>query len=461
MMPVEEAESKLFEKGENNGGRHQLHQLKMSPTPSIGQSNERALSPSPAGGAGRIKAPPICSAPSLQKEAMSSNDLSKMCFAPGDISISLSGVEILPSSCPMGVISSTSSTTSTTSSTHQADVASGNTAMSSDSPTKVIGKSPVGTPRPRTNSTLNAKIMTRKISRQGRSTQRWVTDTQTNQLVRLVTGCVPILKDGRILFVSASRKQEWILPKGGWEIDETMEESALRETFEEAGVLGKIGPKLSEIEYETRKARKRRKEREEVLKKKQQRVEGDASSACSAVLHSSEDEQVSQAIDIAADACPNGTTTAVNAADESARVKIDERKDMELANNDSTRRTSNGRSTEYALSALDRIGNDLKSETLTDPAVHGGDDTASVASVASVASDGSASYNLVRMSLFPLYVMDVKEQWPESGRARKVVDIDEAIKMVSGRREFREALMEVKEKGLHLMATKNELQIRA
>ncbi|MCI12140.1 nudix hydrolase 4, partial [Trifolium medium] len=29
-------------------------------------------------------------------------------------------------------------------------------------------------------------------------------------------------------------------PKGGWETDETMEQAALRETIEEAGVVGNI-----------------------------------------------------------------------------------------------------------------------------------------------------------------------------------------------------------------------------
>ena len=67
--------------------------------------------------------------------------------------------------------------------------------------------------------------------------------------------------------MSASRKAEWILPKGGWEKDEEMEESAIRECFEEAGVLGILGPKLNPVDYETRKAKKRRLEVQEVRKK--------------------------------------------------------------------------------------------------------------------------------------------------------------------------------------------------
>ena len=32
-------------------------------------------------------------------------------------------------------------------------------------------------------------------------------------------------------------KGKWVLPKGGWETDETALEAAKRETFEEAGVI--------------------------------------------------------------------------------------------------------------------------------------------------------------------------------------------------------------------------------
>jgi len=46
------------------------------------------------------------------------------------------------------------------------------------------------------------------------------------------------------------------LPNGGWERDEVMEGSAIREGFKEAGVLGRLGPKLSAVQYETRKAKK-------------------------------------------------------------------------------------------------------------------------------------------------------------------------------------------------------------
>ena len=52
--------------------------------------------------------------------------------------------------------------------------------------------------------------------------------------------------------------------------------------------------------------------------------------------------------------------------------------------------------------------------------------------------------------MFPLYVLEVRENWPENGRARKVVDIDTAIDIMSQRPEFHQVLIEVKENGYHL-----------
>ena len=65
------------------------------------------------------------------------------------------------------------------------------------------------------------------------------------------------------------------------------------------------------------------------------------------------------------------------------------------------------------------------------------DDAASVASIASMSSDVSTSCTHARMKLFPLYVSEVHDKWPESGRARKVLDIDAAIAMMESRPEFR------------------------
>ncbi|RKP10973.1 NUDIX hydrolase domain-like protein, partial [Thamnocephalis sphaerospora] len=57
-----------------------------------------------------------------------------------------------------------------------------------------------------------------------------------------VSVCIPVDREhGRVMLVSSrSRPNEWILPKGGWESDESKERSAEREAWEEAGVLGQI-----------------------------------------------------------------------------------------------------------------------------------------------------------------------------------------------------------------------------
>ncbi len=56
------------------------------------------------------------------------------------------------------------------------------------------------------------------------------------------------------------------------------------------------------------------------------------------------------------------------------------------------------------------------------------------------------------MTLFPLYVSTVADVWPESGRFRKAVDIDEAIEMLESRPELRKAILDVKEEGQHLVS---------
>ncbi|CAG8487173.1 11258_t:CDS:2 [Funneliformis caledonium] len=60
--------------------------------------------------------------------------------------------------------------------------------------------------------------------------------------IRQVAGCVPInRKTGKILLITRRKKGEgWVLPKGGWENDESKQEAAARETYEEAGARGRI-----------------------------------------------------------------------------------------------------------------------------------------------------------------------------------------------------------------------------
>ncbi|OAD70714.1 hypothetical protein PHYBLDRAFT_182270 [Phycomyces blakesleeanus NRRL 1555(-)] len=53
--------------------------------------------------------------------------------------------------------------------------------------------------------------------------------------IRQVAGCIPIdPSTGRIMLISSSKhKGVWVIPKGGWENDETQIEAAMRETYEE------------------------------------------------------------------------------------------------------------------------------------------------------------------------------------------------------------------------------------
>jgi diphosphoinositol-polyphosphate diphosphatase len=326
---------------------------------------------------GRIKEAPVCVDAGLKQEAMSAEELSKFAFSTARSTSSKTKV-VTPSTsasiacCEPSVVSSGSSTASRESS----DLSDLDGAVSAP-PTSVISSpnlesSPSSswtlTAREEESERINHKVTTQKMSRNGRQSQRWYTDPVTQRLYRLTTGCVPVVGGGKILFVSSSRKPEWILPKGGWEMDEAMEESAIREAFEEAGVLGILGPMLGEIEYETRKAKKRRLEFEEVQRKASREANSPS---------------------------PAKSSTSVSTYGEGSKI------------------------------------------------AHDGDSC-------SVASDHSQSYTHVKMKLFPLYVTDVRKSWPEEGRFRKAVDIDEAIRMTESRPELQSALKELKERNLHI-----------
>jgi ADP-ribose pyrophosphatase YjhB (NUDIX family) len=118
------------------------------------------------------------------------------------------------------------------------------------------------------------RLMELTVSREGRELQRWdhlgVTNSNNSNdgncinyndqpNCRLTTGCIPILPGGRILLISSTKSSNiFVLPKGGWEHDESLPLSALRETFEEAGVTGLLGPPLPPLTYETKKSVSRR-----------------------------------------------------------------------------------------------------------------------------------------------------------------------------------------------------------
>ncbi|KAL4574347.1 hypothetical protein LXL04_021176 [Taraxacum kok-saghyz] len=75
------------------------------------------------------------------------------------------------------------------------------------------------------------------VSRSGRELQRY------DMGRRLVVGCIPYrykIETGEleVLVISSQKGHAMMFPKGGWELDESVEEAASRESFEEAGVVG-------------------------------------------------------------------------------------------------------------------------------------------------------------------------------------------------------------------------------
>ena len=350
---------------------------------------------------GRMKPKPIGN-PNLKQEATSSEEIIKFTFLTDPESAISSLVPTEKSSSSdaglqeISVVSSSSSTASRESGTS-------------------ISTSYVGgfLQRKDESERINLKVKTQTISRNGRQTQRWFTDPVTQRLYRMTTGCVPIVEDGKILFVSASRKSEWILPKGGWEKDEAIEESAIRETFEESGVFGVLGPTLKEIEYETRKGKKRRIEHEEVQRKAKQIREAHSSSP--KVVSPTEHQGV----------VPASVPIPVPSISTSSKNRI-------------VSSSGNLPQTE------DEIASGIQGQPKSQQNYSDGD-------TGSVASEGSLSHSHVKMTLFPLYVTEVRDEWPEQGRLRKVVDIEEAIRMTESRPEFQEALKELKQRNLHKM----------
>ena len=404
------------------------------------------------GTAGRIKAPPSATA-SMQRQAFSHVDLSKLCW---DMSAGIGGGDGKSNGDNgNGAKPPQQQAQQPASSNQPSAVATSGSSSSSSSSSAASDPGGRSAPAPAPAPT---PVVERTVSRTGREAQRWATDPHTGQLVRLTTGCVPIMRDGRILFCSSSRKEAWILPKGGWESDETMEESALRETFEEAGVLGTLGPVLDEIEYETRKAKKRRLERANLIKTMMEELGGGIASTSGGGGGgaSSWDEQHG-AQHKAAHINGNGKAAAAVEAVEGAPPNGGGVPPAGNVNPKPPPPNDGSMSPPAAQVALSNAAPIFRIQQLqqlqhagTHGAGAGNDDTASLASVASMASDTSTSCSRARMRLFPLYVSEVRNEWPESGRARKVLDIDAAIEMMESRPEFQRALIEVRDRRLHL-----------
>lgn len=80
-------------------------------------------------------------------------------------------------------------------------------------------------------------------ARQGREHQKYGEGGE-----RLVAGCIPVrFKPGvegppgvEVLMITSRKGKGHVFPKGGWEVDESLESAAKRETVEEAGVRGRL-----------------------------------------------------------------------------------------------------------------------------------------------------------------------------------------------------------------------------
>lgn len=97
---------------------------------------------------------------------------------------------------------------------------------------------------------MSATLVARPLSmtpRQGRELQRYDASGE-----RLISGVVPFYQ-GKLVMISSQSSGAWILPKGGWEQDESAQEAAAREAYEEAGVLGTLKHALPDVRFASKK----------------------------------------------------------------------------------------------------------------------------------------------------------------------------------------------------------------
>ncbi|XXG83609.1 hypothetical protein AAC387_Pa10g1328 [Persea americana] len=101
--------------------------------------------------------------------------------------------------------------------------------------------------------------MTDLVARTGRLQQRYEAGC------RLVAGCIPFkYRDSdetcdskpekmiEVLMINSQSGPGLLFPKGGWENDETVEEAAVREALEEAGVRGDIMGFLGDYDFKSK-----------------------------------------------------------------------------------------------------------------------------------------------------------------------------------------------------------------
>jgi diphosphoinositol-polyphosphate diphosphatase len=256
----------------------------------------------------------------------------------------------------------------------------------------------------------NSRVSKEITSRVGSTQQRWAMDPQNGRSLRLVAGCVPILSDGRIILINSNKGKGWLVPKGGWELDERLEEGAIRECFEEAGLLGILGPKFDAFCVETKKAKKRRMELEEKLRQRPETPAPDSDlfySGWSVLSQLSEEDHLTDETSYASEeafkssASPFTVPAPSNTVSPAQEVpKTGVRVTFQLADSE---RGPIPCVLDRLVPAVDVIKTDTTEET---------------------ASTSSLTHTHTCMTFLPLYVQQVYESWPESERVRRAFDID-------------------------------------
>ncbi|KAH9622693.1 hypothetical protein KSS87_006906 [Heliosperma pusillum] len=94
------------------------------------------------------------------------------------------------------------------------------------------------------------------VARTGRLQQRY------DDGCRLVAGCIPyrygnsedsdLVTNIEVLMINSQSGSGLLFPKGGWENDETVEEAAVREAVEEAGVKGDLMELLGSYKFKSK-----------------------------------------------------------------------------------------------------------------------------------------------------------------------------------------------------------------
>lgn len=257
------------------------------------------------------------------------------------------------------------------------------------------------------SASANQHVAEITASRQGRDLQRYSQEMAPFQSdykfddfkARLTTGTVPILKDGRILLVSSTDGSTWVFPKGGWETDETLPEGAIRESFEEAGVLGVLGPPLPTITYETRKARKRR---------IGEHLASSTPASQPMIRNETPHAETGRSVDVD---LPDASATP-----------------LECTNGAQSTRTPS-----------------LK--TATAPV-----DLTASSGICPKKKSKSHYHSHNCMTFFPLYVQEISDSWPEAHRNRRAFSLEETEHWISRRPEFLAVVEAVKERKLNVLA---------